>query len=570
MRSILYAFWICVLATACEAIEQGGSGDGGGDGGALSDAPNRMETPTGPEEKPPVTDAEMDEPPNGNQAGGRGSEPEEEPSPDDPNGDPNDDSGWYGFDESRCGERVYIDETRVQMERTAIASEACGSAVGIGAGEGVFYAEFERLVDIGGAAFGVGPEEMPREGTVGMWPNSVALWDNGSIAHEGQILPARFDPSGTFYGVIVDRRERDPTIHLIAGEGEIVGSFELADFPGSVYLYASGPRFTLGAQVRINAGEDRRTRPFAHDARGALRAIDESGADVLVLGLRDRPLLPMDEPPLITIEGPDEVARFDTIPLVIEGHDPEDGNLSAEVVVEDDAFVYSSRRIALEAGQRYRGTLVGVHRLRAYVRDSRGQLGEAFHSVRVVGEIERPEAPRLVGVDGDGAIISDDGLGVRFTSAEKVGVRANLPIYGELRYFEVHHLGPSGNFGAGIVAAEGSLLPYALRNVPASTSLNLISGVWRNLVYFASYPEDEPRGVVGIAVDFRGDFPTVHYILNHRRVASVPVPNLTTPAHPFVYGTMTEGSGPQLRINLGDEPFVYDVEEVLAAAADPG
>lgn len=33
---------------------------------------------------------------------------------------------------------------------------------------------------------------------------------------------------------------------------------------------------------------------------------------------------------------------------------------------------------------------------------------------------------------------------------------------------------------------------------------------------------------------------------------------------------MTEGSGPQLRINLGDEPFVYDVEEVLAAAADPG
>lgn len=484
------------------------------------------------------------------------------------------DRGWFRFSEQRCGAHVFLDDTGVTMERTSIASEACGSAAGVAPYAGVFYGEFTRLADPGGAAFGVGPDGMSVHGRVGEALFSAALIDGGAIALEGDLLPSNFDASSPTYGIIVDRREADPIVHFIAGfdgdKGRIVGSFRMEGFPGDLYLYASGPRLALGAQARINAGEDLRIRPFVYDPRAALTGIDEEAAAALVLGLREQPLGDPDEAPEVQLSGPTEVRLGEEIELSVTASDNEDGDLTAALTIEDDALVYSDCSIELEDGRRYRGAIVGKHRLRAWVRDSRGQLGQSFHSVTVIGELECPVETRLVGSTGDGAVLSQNGLSVRFTRTEKIGVRGNAPIFGDFRYFEVSREGQYGNFGAGIVSGVGELIPYALRNVPASTSLNFISGIWRNLIYFASYPEEASRDVVGLAVDFRGEHPIVHYVLDGELVASVPVPELKTPAYPMLYGSMSAGNGPQLRANFGSEPFVYDARAILAAAGVDG
>lgn len=562
MRSILLSLCLSLLVSACADEGAEVSESDTRDAGLIRDA-EAIEAPRDAGDSA-VRPSDAGDVAGPNDAGDAAISDGALPEEDDP------EPGWYRFDAARCGAHVFLDETGVTMERTAIAPEACGSAAGIAAYSGVFYAEFERLAGPGGAAFGIGPSGMDVGRAVGSGPSSAALIDGGAIALEGDILPSSFDASTRFYGVIIDRRGEDPMIYFIASEGRIVGRFLMEDFQGEVYLYASGPRLALGPQARLNAGEDLRTRPFIYDARAALEEVDEEAAAALNLGLRERPLRAPDEPPRVELSGPDEVALGETIALQLSAIDHEDGDLGGFVRLEDDARVYSDRQIELEDGVYYRGTIVGEHQLRASVRDSRGQLGEALHTVRVIGEVERAEEPRLSIAPGDGVMLSADGLGVRFTRTEKIGVRGDTPIFGDFRYFEVSHQGHYGNFGAGIVSGEGALIPYALRNVPASASLNFISGIWRNLIHFASYPEDEPREVVGFAVDYRGTSPIVHIIINHGLRASVPIPELKTPAYPMLYGSMSAGNGPQLRANFGGEPFEYEPRLILGEVGIDG
>lgn len=486
---------------------------------------------------------------------------------------------WYVLSPERAGPFVILSDDGREFERIAIASEAAGSARGVEAGEGVFYFEMQTLVSDRRQRFGVGPADMPLEGDVGDHPGSLGATETGVIFVNGVIVEDYVGSADTF-GFVVDRRE-ETVIHLVIAtpahpQGEIVASVLLDAPDGPLHAFVSGPRLALGPQARYNAGHDTTNFPFRYDARAALAAVDPGAAEELVLGFGDTGSKPWNEPPVVTLTGPSSALPGEGIALVVSAHDAEDGDLTARVIFEDDALPHSARAIQLEPGGVYRTSIVGRHRLRASVVDAGGKRTTAVHVVDVAGAPTMHAEVRLVNAPGDGALIDASGRGVRFTQVTKDGVRANQGLIDDFWYFEVSHVGPYGNFGTGIVVEAGSIAPYALRAVPASMSMNFISGIWHDIIWVASQPEGGPHQTVGFAVDYRRslpngrDYPIVHVIVAGVLAASVHVDDATTPVHPMLYGTMGDGTGPQLVANFGTSPFVYDARAILSSAGYDG
>jgi hypothetical protein len=491
-------------------------------------------------------------------------------------GEPSKTATWHTLSAQRAGEHVHLSEDGHDFERIAISAESAGSDYGVTAHEGVFYFEMERLVDGAGQHFGVGPADMTLTGLVGDHPMSLGVTDWGEVVYGGVGVIATFVPAPVV-GFVIDRRDASPVVHVIAGTnarpaGAVVATHRLESISGPLHAYVSGPRMTLGYQARFNAGYDTTNAPFSYDPRSALLTVDPEAAAELVLGWGRSESTAWNQPPGVSISGPSVAAPGQAVTLSVGAHDAEDGSLTSKVTLEDDALPHSNREVRLVNGEVYRTSVLGRHRLRASVVDSGGKRAEAVHVVDVSGTPPLHASVRLVSVPGDGAILSADGRGVRFTQATKDGVRANQGLLDGYWYFEVTHVGAYGNFGAGLVVQEGSLVPYGLRAVPASCSMNFISGIWRNIIWFAPQPAGGPHETVGFAVDYRRrlasgrDHPVVHVIVAGVLAASIPMFDATTPVHPMLYGTEGADTGPQLVANFGESAFVYDPRAVLQAA----
>lgn len=157
--------------------------------------------------------------------------------------------------------------------------------------------------------------------------------------------------------------------------------------------------------------------------------------------------------------------------------------------------------------------------------------------------------------------LSTDQLGVEVTGTGYKGVRSNFPITpGEgFYYFEAKDLSVAGDFGFGIATASASLDGAGGQD---QQSLVITGGA----VYFGGdwlFGVPGTPSTFGIAVDYRGDFPIVHFIASS--ADGEPVEFLTTvqldvihePVYIYMYASDT-GAGEQQRINLGASPFVYD------------
>jgi hypothetical protein len=484
---------------------------------------------------------------------------------------------WHTLSPRRAGEFVHLSEDGHFFERIAIGPESAGSEHGVKAHDGIFYFEMESLVASPDQRFGVGPADMELTGYVGDHPASLGASGRGEVRAEGEGIVATFDRGAAVLGFVVDRRGAYPLVHVVAEipgqpSGAVVATRSLDALEGPVHAYVSGPRLALGYQARFNAGYDTTNDPFVYDPRAALGAIDPEAAKQLVLGWGASESSPWNEPPVVSIAGASSAAPGAPVLLRVGAHDPEDGDLSAKVVLEDDALPHAAREVTLEGGGIFRTSVVGRHRLRASAVDSGGKRAEAVHVLDVQGSPPLHASVRLFTTSGDGAILSDDARGVRFTAVEKNGVRANQGLLDGFWYFEASRLGPPGNFGAGLVVQEGSIVPYGLRVVAASMSMNFLSGIWHDIIWFAPQPEGGPHLTVGFAVDYRRalpegrDYPTVHVIVAGVLAASVPIYDATTPVHPMLYGTVGPETGPQLGANFGQSPFVYDARAILAAA----
>jgi hypothetical protein len=494
-------------------------------------------------------------------------------------GEPAKSDGWHQLSRARAGEYVHLSDDGHEFERTAISAESAGSTHGVKAYEGVFYFEMESLVELPRQRFGVGPADMELAGDVGDHPMSLGVTETGDVFVAGTRI-ATYPSGASAFGFVVDRRDAAPVVHVVVGtpthpRGVVVATHRLESLTGPVHAYVSGPRVALGYQARFNAGYDTVNAPFAYDARAALRAADPDAASELVLGWGRSESSPWNVPPSVSIHGASRISPGEPLALTLSAQDAEDGDLATRLIIEDDALPHSVREVKLEPGGYYRSAIVGRHRLRASVVDSGGKRTDAIHVVDVQGTPPILSAVRLFNTPGDGAVLTSDGRGVRFTQATKDGVRANQGLLDGYWYFEVSHVGPYGNFGAGLVVQEGSIVPYGLRAVAASCSMNFISGIWHDIIWFAPQPPGGPHQTVGFAVDYRRsmpggrDYPIVHVIVAGVLAASIPMTDATTPVHPMLYGTVTSGTGPQLVANFGDRSFVYDARAALTTAGHP-
>lgn len=264
------------------------------------------------------------------------------------------------------------------------------------------------------------------------------------------------------------------------------------------------------------------------------------------------------------------VALGTSVNLTGTATDAEDGTLTSSIYWEDLATVYNDRDEAIGGSFAFTPRVVGLHPVRATVVDSAGLRRQRIVEVNVTGPIPTPSPVVLVNdpmVDplvGSGVDVSADGLSARWTVYDKMGLRANAPIFGDFWYFEFSRLGTPINQGGGLVIGEGDLNPYHAEVVPPSVSINTLTGTWQNIIFIGGY--DNSASTYGFAVDYRGTNPIVYYIVGGEVVNEWLMYDAFVPIYPMLYGNPTEQGLPyDSRANFGATPFVQDPCAALQA-----
>lgn len=458
------------------------------------------------------------------------------------------------------------------VERGAVRTDHA-----IGPGTGVFYVEVERLIDAGGAyGFGIATAEAPLTDGIGADAESFGLFVDGSLLHGGEWL-GRIEPSDVT-GLVVDYRGSAPVVHVItegaAGDVRVAHTQTLEGMGAPLYVMLAGSKSAPTWHLAINPGNDTVNAPFAHDARAALResGLDDA-AEALTLGWGTTYAGEPDEPPRITIEPPPEVvARGAEVTLHARAHDSEDGDLTDAVAWELLSSSYYAGRVRGRGPAfSFAPSAVGLHPVRASVRDSAGHVVETEVRIRVPGPVSRPERVRLApdARSGPGVELSSDGLAARWTAEGKNGIRANQSLYGAFWYFEIARLVDPVNQGGGLVVGDGNLGPYTLDDVPPSCSINVIDGVYRNLIWQRDFSEPPATyDHYGFAVDYRGEHPLVYVIVGGEVIHELLLDDVWVEVFPMLYGNPTflsERGGFDAAINFGEQPFAYDAHAILEA-----
>lgn len=190
--------------------------------------------------------------------------------------------------------------------------------------------------------------------------------------------------------------------------------------------------------------------------------------------------------------------------------------------------------------------------------------------VTVTGTLPQANPVRLQldATSGQGVSLSVDGLSATFAGPGKDGVKANQGVYGDFWYFEVHRINPIRNMGHGLMVQEGSLNPYDFNDVPWSVSLNVMQGLWRELMPFGEYVGQAGDTDYGWAVDYRGEHPQVYAIARGVLLTHYDLTEIWTPLYPIVYGNVAYPAtpGPDMSVNFGTAPFAFDPKAILSAA----
>ncbi len=444
-------------------------------------------------------------------------------------------------------------------------------------GDGVFYFEGHVLVDDrGDLGFGIATASAPLLDTyVGATDQSFGAHADGSITSGGEWLGRRAAFPTT--GLAVDYRGASPIVHVIVpgpSGAQVSESVALPAITAPIHVFAAGSKRAPDFQLAINAGADVENVPFALDPRAALRGAGLGEvADALVLGFGDSYAGPPDREP--DLEVPADLVVTSGTPVVLSATalDLEDGDLSASIAWELLSSPHYAGRVR-GAGPTFSftPTAIGLHPARAWVRDRTGQVVERIVRVRVPGPVAQRDRVELApdARSGTGIELAPDRRAARWTRAGKRGVRANQSLYGEWGYFEIHRLTEPVNQGGGVVTGDGNLDPYGWDDVPGSCSVNMLSGVWRELIWQHSLPGSaESEDTYGFAVDYRGEHPIVYVIASGTLAAEVLLSDVWTEVYPMIYGDptyLTEPGEHDEAIAFGEDDFVHDPVAILRRA----
>ncbi|MCA9616659.1 MAG: PKD domain-containing protein, partial [Myxococcales bacterium] len=378
----------------------------------------------------------------------------------------------------------------------------------------------------------------------------------------------------TTWGFVLDYRSAsNPVVYAIAndwGGVDVMQTFTLTT-AAPIYAMASGTRRKVGPEISFNFGNDTTNVPFEYDVDAVLRANGFGAvADALTLGWTGTNARPANARPTLSVSGDLSVALGTSVNLTGTATDAEDGTLTSSIYWEDLATVYNDRDEAIGGSFAFTPRVVGLHPVRATVVDSAGLRRQRIVEVNVTGPIPTPSPVVLVNdpmVDplvGSGVDVSADGLSARWTVYDKMGLRANAPIFGDFWYFEFSRLGTPINQGGGLVIGEGDLNPYHAEVVPPSVSINTLTGTWQNIIFIGGY--DNSASTYGFAVDYRGTNPIVYYIVGGEVVNEWLMYDAFVPIYPMLYGNPTEQGLPyDSRANFGATPFVQDPCAALQA-----
>jgi len=463
---------------------------------------------------------------------------------------------------------VVLTPDRLGMEQQSLGREGVRSEVAIKPKSGIFYFEGRRLVDSPWMSIGVGTSAVPLAGA----PDETSQGFNIDTGDGSWFDPA----ASSTYGFVVDYRQKNPVVHLIAitfTGTRVAESTTLAQVTEPLYIFVGGLRRNVGPQVSINAGNDIANFPFFYDPVTLLQQAGIAGAEELVLGWGDSYAGVYDAPPSVFAIGDQTVPLGSTVTINATAKDAEDGDLTARIQWGDRATPRGAR--VSGAGGRFAFTpdALGLHEIEASVTDSGDKTATTFVRINVTGALPMFDPVRLQpdAMSAEGVVLSADGLGAHFTAPAKIAVRANQGLYRGFQYFEFHReIGPL-NIGGGLVTGDGNLDPYGPRDVPPSCSVNAEGGTWRELMFgtdfTARFNYQNNESYYGFAVDYRGISPIVYIIVGGLVVDVVNLDDATVPVYPMLYGyPVSTSAAPDETINFGATLFHYDPRATLKAA----
>ena len=494
------------------------------------------------------------------------------------------------FDPLPDAPRVLLSDTdrapdvRLRDDRLAVdfyEDDGVRSNRAIAPGSGAFYFEAHRLIpETGIYGFGVATASEPLQDVfVGDGAQSFGVEAGVAVNYAGGWV-RNVSAENERNGFVVDYRSTTPTVYVIGISNDegvppapaVLHAQPMRAVSSPLYIFLAGRKREAGFEVEINPGNDTTNFPFHYDVRRILR---EAGmhvlADEVVLGWGASVARSPDVPPVVTTSPGGEVRSGDRITLTGDAFDIEDGDLTPQLRWEVlSSPHYAARLRGSGSSFAFTPTAVGVHAVRAFVRDSAGQESSTIIELEVPGPVRRMDEVRLErdARTGDGIVLDPAGLRARWTAEGKMGIRANQPNYGRFWYFEIIRLGAVRNQGGGLVTGDGNLNPYSWVDIPGSCSINNYGGIWRDLMWQFPFPA-APASYThyGFAVDFRGMHPVVYVILGDAVVEELALEDVWIEVYPMIYGnpsTTPPGSYDEA-INFGAAPFEYDPARALTA-----
>jgi hypothetical protein len=391
---------------------------------------------------------------------------------------------------------------------------------------------------------------------------------------------------------VVDYRGTNPVVHVIAPEyandpevkPSVRCSATLTGITKPLFGLFSGMRTRLGPVGRINTGYDTQNHAFKYsqaDIAAALDAATKSDdlSKALVMGFGATHARKASAAP--TLEGPKavSVALGKSVTLTASADDADEGDLSDKIEWVERPTAYHLPVRGYGGEFVYTPTQLGKHVVELSVTDASGQRASTSVEVQVTGTLPIEKTARFADdiPHGKRATVTADGLGVYFgeEGGFKDGIRLNQGLLGDFWYFEATR-GETYSMGVGLTTADADLDFYSTIDTPWSMSVNVLAGVWRDLVDVGNIDTGSGEAMsseasaagkqtrYGFAVDYRGATPVVYVVTGvnatARLIARVPMPNIHVPVYPFVYSGEGSGGGsaamPALTLKLA-APFGF-------------
>jgi hypothetical protein len=336
-------------------------------------------------------------------------------------------------------------------------------------------------------------------------------------------------------------------------------------------------RRMAGDQVTINPGNDTANRPFSYDPQAVLSSAGHAEtAGVLVRGWGATHAGTFNQPPTIalTMQSGSSVAAGGSVTLQASADDAEDHSLTASIRWE---LVSAGPGAVVGTGETFTPTLsaLGQHPIRFSVTDSGGKVASQLVTIQATGTLPTFSDVRLEEEPGlsSGTMITlrGDGRAAKWSVDQKFGLRANQGLYGDFWYFEGHRLIEEANQAVGLVIGGTPLDPYAFNTTPPSCSVNTVGpGLYQNLI-LVEQGMSPNAAYYGLAVDYRGDHPIVHVIVEGEVRGTLELRDATVPVYPMLYGNVTNNPGAayDMEINFGPSFHENPVQALMNSGIDP-